>query len=60
MSMQRLFAKMLAPENIRVTTIHPGFIETDMTQGAVDNEQYCNMILAKISLKRNGKAAALS
>ena len=46
-------AKELAPRNILVNMVAPGFIDTDMTEGL--NDRAKDSILARIPLKRYGK-----
>ncbi|MDR1712715.1 MAG: SDR family oxidoreductase [Coriobacteriales bacterium] len=53
-SLTHFFAGAFAPLKIRVNTIYPGMIDTDMTHGAVENETYREMFLAGIPLKRIG------
>ncbi|PWL79784.1 MAG: hypothetical protein DBY20_00760 [Coriobacteriia bacterium] len=48
------FGKMLAPMKIRVNSIYPGMIDTDMTHGACAHEQYGPMMLKSIPLGRFG------
>lgn len=38
-SMSRTLAKRLGPEGVRVNTIYPGFIVTEMTEGVRDNPE---------------------
>ncbi len=52
--------KLLAPEGVRVNTLYPGFIETDMTHPAGTDEIFQKMapgILSKIPLGRTGKVS---
>ena len=46
----------LAPFNIRVNSIHPGYIQTGMTKTIDDNSEYLNEIVKKIPLGRPGEA----
>ena len=46
-------ARELAPRNILVNMIAPGFIDTDMTEGL--NDQAKESILSRVPLKRYGK-----
>ena len=48
------WGKLLAPHGIRVNALYPGFIDTDMTHGAVTNEAFANMTLPRIPLGRFG------
>ena len=48
------WGKLLAPQGIRVNALYPGFIDTDMTHGAVTNEAFANMTLPRIPLGRFG------
>ncbi len=56
----RLLTKSLAAEygplGIRVNSIHPGIIETVMTKGLLVNKKAKQGMLAKLPLKRTGKA----
>jgi len=45
----------LADYNIRVNTISPGFVETKMTKGILENENFSNLILSSTPLNRLGK-----
>lgn len=49
------FGKMLAPMNVRVNTIYPGMIDTDMTHMALVHEQYGPMMKKAIPLGRFGE-----
>ncbi len=51
--MTRAAALELARKNVRVNTVAPGFIETDMTAGF--NEKFREECIAKIPMKRFGK-----
>lgn len=53
-SMTTHFGKTFAAENVRINTIYPGFIDTDMTHGAFGNENYSPMFLQQIPLGRFG------
>lgn len=46
----------LAPFNIRVNSIHPGYIQTGMTKAIDENTEYLNEIIRKIPLGRPGEA----
>jgi 3-oxoacyl-[acyl-carrier protein] reductase len=50
--MSKSLSKELAPRNIRVNAIAPGYIETDMTQNMSDQDR--KGILEKVGLKRMG------
>lgn len=53
-SLTRSLAKELGPRNIRVNTIAPGFIETDMTASLTDEQK--DAILRQVPLSRMGQA----
>jgi NAD(P)-dependent dehydrogenase (short-subunit alcohol dehydrogenase family) len=55
-SMTHSLGKALAPLKVRVNTVYPGMIDTDMTHGAVANDDYRKMFLASIPLARIGTA----
>ena len=48
------WGKLLGPKGIRVNTLYPGFIDTDMTHGATKMESYINSVIGKIPLGRYG------
>src|SRR3712207_2585429 len=48
-------AAELAPHQIRVNCVHPGVIETDMTQWVVGDEEILPQVLQKIPLARVGQ-----
>lgn len=53
-------AKLLAPEGVRMNTLYPGFIETDMTHPEGSDDIFQKIapgILAKIPLGRTGKVS---
>jgi glucose 1-dehydrogenase/3-oxoacyl-[acyl-carrier protein] reductase len=51
----RNLAAELAPRGIRVNCIHPGVIETDMTQWVIGNPDILPIVLDKIPLHRQGQ-----
>ena len=58
----RLFSKTVAleaaPENIRVNTVHPGMIWTDMQKVAIaDNKEVFDQIVAAVPMRRMGEPA---
>ena len=53
-SLTHHFGSALAPYNVRVNTIYPGLIDTDMTHGMMDNPEIANRFLSKIPLGRFG------
>jgi NAD(P)-dependent dehydrogenase (short-subunit alcohol dehydrogenase family) len=54
-SMVRALAMELARHQIRVNSILPGWIETDMTQQAVANPKFADAVLPRIPTRRWGK-----
>ena len=50
----------LAPKNIRVNAIAPGFIDTDMTKSVKDDPVQLKGMLARIPLKRFGQPAEIA
>jgi NAD(P)-dependent dehydrogenase (short-subunit alcohol dehydrogenase family) len=54
-SMVRALAMELARHQIRVNSILPGWIETDMTQQAVANPKFADAVLPRIPARRWGK-----
>ena len=52
--LRRSGGKLLGPKGIRVNTLYPGFIDTDMTHGATKMESYINSVIGKIPLGRYG------
>jgi gluconate 5-dehydrogenase len=55
-SLTHSLAKVFAPLSIRVNTIYPGMIDTDMTHSAVTHDEYRKMFLSQIPLDRIGAA----
>lgn len=55
-SMVRALAVELARHKIRVNSILPGWIVTDMTERAVANEKFANAVLPRIPARRWGGA----
>lgn len=51
----RNLAAELAPHGIRVNCIHPGVIETDMTQWVIGDPEILPVVLDKIPLHRQGQ-----
>jgi NAD(P)-dependent dehydrogenase (short-subunit alcohol dehydrogenase family) len=54
-SMVRALAVELARHQIRVNSILPGWIETDMTQKSVANPKFAEAVLPRIPVRRWGK-----
>lgn len=54
-ALTRNLAAELAPVGIRVNCIHPGVIETDMTQWVIGNPEILPVVLDKIPLHRQGQ-----
>jgi NAD(P)-dependent dehydrogenase (short-subunit alcohol dehydrogenase family) len=50
----KALAVELAPSGIRVNSVAPTFIETDMTRGMLEDEQFRQDVLSKIPLGRVG------
>jgi len=48
-------ANQLGPDNIRVNSVHPGFIETPMIQQYTSNEEAKNYLISSIPLRTLGK-----
>jgi NAD(P)-dependent dehydrogenase (short-subunit alcohol dehydrogenase family) len=48
-------ANQLGPDNIRVNSVHPGFIETPMIQEYVNNEEARNYLISSIPLRTLGQ-----
>ena len=46
--------------NVRVNSVHPGFIETPMSQDMVDNEKMLAWFLSQTALPRVGKASEVA
>jgi glucose 1-dehydrogenase/3-oxoacyl-[acyl-carrier protein] reductase len=53
-------AAELAPHGIRVNCIHPGLIETDMTDWVMKDAQILPIVLDKIALHRAGQPAEVA
>lgn len=48
-------AMALAPDNIRVNSIHPGYIDTPMISDTIQNEAVKNSVISQIPLRTLGK-----
>lgn len=55
LGLMRAMARDLAPEGIRVNAVAPGFINTDITQGQLSDDQL-NQIAREIPMGRAGEA----
>ena len=55
-SFSRTMAKRLGPHGVRVNTIYPGFVVTEMTQGVLDNPALKARFEAESPLGRIGRA----
>lgn len=53
-ALMQKWGKLLGAKGIRVNTLYPGFIDTDMTHGATKMESYINSVIGKIPLGRYG------
>ena len=53
-------AAELAPNNIRVNCIHPGLIDTDMTEWVMKDAQILPVVLDKIALHRAGQSSEIA
>lgn len=49
-----------AVDNIRVNTIAPWYIETELTQSSLSNQEVLNRIISRTPMRRAGKAAEVS
>lgn len=49
------WARNLAPVGVRVNAIGPGFIDTNMTKGLLDNEMVRQMVLMQVPMGRAGR-----
>lgn len=56
LGLTKAMARELAPDNVRVNAICPGFIATDITAGKLSEEQH-KMVLAGIPMGRAGAAS---
>ena len=48
------FGRTFAPDGLRINTVYPGYIDTDMTHLGFANENYAPMFLSQIPLGRFG------
>lgn len=55
-SMVRALAVEFARHGIRANAVLPGWIETDMTAGAIGNEKFRDNVLPRIPMRRWGRA----
>ena len=56
LGLTKAMARELAPDNVRVNAICPGFIATDITAGKLMPEDADKMVLAGIPMGRAGEA----
>jgi NAD(P)-dependent dehydrogenase (short-subunit alcohol dehydrogenase family) len=54
-ALTRNMSAEMTPFGIRVNCVHPGLIETDMTQWVMNDENVLPMVLAQISMGRAGQ-----
>jgi NAD(P)-dependent dehydrogenase (short-subunit alcohol dehydrogenase family) len=55
LAMTRMLAREGAPDGIRANTISPGFVITDATRAAIDDEAWATYAREKSMLKRFGQ-----
>src|SRR6185503_18138066 len=55
-AMVRALAVELARHKIRVNSILPGWIETDMTDAAVHNDKFASSVLPRVPVRRWGES----
>ena len=54
-ALTRNMSAEMTPAGIRVNCIHPGLIETDMTQWVLNDKDILPIVLAQISMGRPGQ-----
>lgn len=59
-AMVRSLALDWAPHGVRVNSVAPGYVETDLTAGLRDNDQLADGLLAKVPLGRFGRAEEIA